>query len=71
MSNDTSARWPRISTRTPKNLDDKSLNNTDLHGVTLAAIQGLNQKPEQKETKIAELKNRLAKLEQFLNLSAK
>jgi uncharacterized protein YceH (UPF0502 family) len=33
----------------------------------LAAIQGLNQKLEQKETEIAELKQRLEKLEQLMN----
>lgn len=38
----------------------------DADGVALAAIQGLNQKLEQKETEITELKQRLEKLERLL-----
>ncbi len=54
----------------PLNPNDTVLNDADLHGVALAAIQGLNakleQRLEQKETEIAELKVRLEKLEQRL-----
>ena len=50
----------------PLNDSDTTLNTADLHGVALAAIQGLNQKLEQKETEIAELKQRLEKLEQLI-----
>jgi hypothetical protein len=39
----------------------------DADGVALAAIQGLNQKLEQKETEITELKARLQRLEQLVN----
>jgi outer membrane murein-binding lipoprotein Lpp len=39
----------------------------DESGVALAAIQGLNQKLEQKETEITELKARLERLEQLVN----
>jgi hypothetical protein len=38
--------------------------------VELAAIQGLNQKLEQKETEIAELKARLDRLEQAIQHKA-
>jgi hypothetical protein len=48
------------------NRSDTSLNDADLHGVALAAIQGLNQKLEQKETEITELKQRLEALEKLL-----
>jgi len=37
----------------------------------LAAIQGLNQKVEEKDARIAELERRLEKLEQRVNLKAK
>jgi len=47
--------------------DDKHIANIDEGGVALAAIQGLNQKLEQKETEITELKQRLEKLEQLFN----
>lgn len=61
----------------PLNPDDKSLNDADLHGVELAAIQGLNQKAEsgiqkaetqieQLKTENAELKKRLERLEQLV-----
>ena len=59
----------------PLNENDKALQDADLHGVALAAIQGLNQKVEeqtiaakQKDAEIAELKMRLEKLEQLINL---
>jgi SMC interacting uncharacterized protein involved in chromosome segregation len=68
----------------PLNDNDKVLNDADLHGVALAAIQGLNEKVEvslqnaeirsrrleekleQKETEITELKRRLEALEQVV-----
>ncbi len=55
----------------PLNDNDKALNDADLHGVELAAIQGLNQKLEARSQKLeaenAELKGRLDKLEQLIN----
>jgi hypothetical protein len=39
----------------------------DPDGVALAAIQGLNQKLQQKEAEITELKQRLERLEQLMN----
>ena len=48
-------------------IDDKHIATVDADGVALAAIQGLDQKLEQKETEIAELKARLEKLEQLVN----
>ena len=47
--------------------DDKHISVVDEGGVALAAIQGLNQKLEQKETEITELKTRLEKLEQLVS----
>jgi hypothetical protein len=47
--------------------DDKGITTLEFDGVELAAIQGLNQKLEQKETEITELKARLEKLEQLMN----
>jgi trimeric autotransporter adhesin len=48
------------------NSDDKMLNDADLHGVALAAIQGLNQKLEQtlkdKDARIAKLESEVASL---------
>lgn len=46
--------------------DDKSITTLEADGVAFAAIQGLNQKLQQKETEITELKQRLEKLEQLL-----
>jgi len=53
----------------PLNPDDKSLNDADLHGVALAAIQGLNRKldeqiqeSKEKDTEIADLKQELDEL---------
>jgi hypothetical protein len=50
--------------------DDKHITTVDADGVALAAIQGLNQKLEQrleqKETEITELKQRLTALEQLV-----
>ena len=45
------------------------ISTVDEDGVALAAIQGLDQKLEQKETEIRELKARLDKLEQLINQS--
>jgi outer membrane murein-binding lipoprotein Lpp len=45
---------------------DKAIGTVDEGGVALAAIQGLNQKMEQKETEITELKARLERLEQLV-----
>jgi len=54
--------------------DDKHISTVDADGVALAAIQGLNQKLEdqraelkQKQTEIAELKQRLERLEQLIS----
>jgi len=47
--------------------DERHIAPIDEGGVALAAIQGLNQKLEQKETEITELKARLERLEQFMN----
>ena len=44
---------------------DTGITTVDADGVALAAIQGLNQKLEQKQAEITELKQRLEKLEQF------
>jgi len=46
--------------------DDTSIATVDADGVALAAIQGLNQKLEQKETEITELKARLEALERII-----
>jgi len=47
--------------------DDTSIATVDADGVALAAIQGLNQKLEQKEAEIAKLKQRLEKIERLLD----
>lgn len=47
--------------------DEKRISAIDADGVALAAIQGLNQKVEEKEARIKELELRLEKLEQLLN----
>ncbi len=46
--------------------DDKHIAVVDEGGVALAAIQGLNEKLEQKETEITELKQRLEKIERLV-----
>ena len=58
-------------------LDDRHIATVDADGVALAAIQGLNQKLEQqtaaarrKDAEITDLKTRLEKLEQLMNLKA-
>jgi hypothetical protein len=48
-------------------LDDKHIATVDADGVALAAIQGLNQKVEEKDAKIVELEKRLKKLEQLFD----
>jgi hypothetical protein len=46
---------------------DIGITTVDADGVALAAIQGLNQKLEQKQAEITELKQRLEKLERLIN----
>jgi hypothetical protein len=46
--------------------DDKHISTVDEGGVALAAIQGLNQKVEEKDVEIADLRARLEKLEQLM-----
>jgi predicted RNase H-like nuclease (RuvC/YqgF family) len=53
----------------PLNDNDKMLNDADMHGVALAAIQGLNMKLQEKDAEIQELKGRLDKLERALSSS--
>jgi hypothetical protein len=48
-------------------LDDKHIATVDADGVALAAIQGLNQKLEEKTSRIEDLEKRLEKLEQLLD----
>jgi small-conductance mechanosensitive channel len=50
----------------PLNPDDKSLNDADLHGVTLAAIQGLNQKLDERDAEIQTLRQQNETLEKRL-----
>jgi translation initiation factor 1 (eIF-1/SUI1) len=45
----------------------KTITTQEADGVALAAIQGLNQKVEDLKSENAELKDRLARLEQFLS----
>jgi len=47
--------------------NDKQISTVDADGVALAAIQGLNQKLEEKDARIVELERRLEKLERLLN----
>ena len=47
--------------------DAKMIGYLDASGVALAAIQGLNQKLNEKDAEIADLKARLEKLEQLIN----
>jgi uncharacterized protein (DUF3084 family) len=58
----------------PLNESTTTLNDADLHGVTLAAIQGLNKKLEEqaetiqaKDGRISELEQRLSRLEKMLS----
>ncbi|MGC9941674.1 MAG: tail fiber domain-containing protein [Verrucomicrobiota bacterium] len=48
-------------------VDDKHISMVDEGGVALAAIQGLNQKLEEKDEEVRNLKLRLEKLEQLMN----
>jgi hypothetical protein len=50
----------------PLNDSDTTLNDADLHGVALAAIQGLNQKLNEKDAEIQELKQSVAELKQLV-----
>jgi hypothetical protein len=47
--------------------DDKHINNLDEEGVALAAIQGLNQKLDEKEAEIADLKKSVADLKAIVD----
>jgi hypothetical protein len=47
----------------PLNDNDQGLNDTDLHGVELAAIQGLNQKLNEKDAEIEKLKAKADKVD--------
>ena len=44
----------------------KTISNLEFDGVELAAIQGLNQKLQPKETGLTEFKQRIEKLEQLI-----
>jgi hypothetical protein len=50
--------------------DDKHIATVDEGGVALAAIQGLNEKLQEKDTQIEALEKRLADLERLVNASA-
>jgi uncharacterized coiled-coil protein SlyX len=50
-------------------LDDRSICTVDAEGVALAAIQGLNQKLQEKEEAIQNLQRRLERLEARLSAS--
>ena len=50
----------------PLNESTTTLNDADLHGVALAAIQGLNEKVKEKDAKIGELEKRLSDLERVV-----
>ena len=47
----------------PFNENDKMLNSADVAGVSLAAIQGLNQELNDKQAEIAELRGKVAKMD--------
>jgi hypothetical protein len=47
--------------------DEKHITTVDADGVALAAIQGLNQKLEQKNAEVAELKRELEKLKHVVD----
>ena len=59
MAQDFQAAFPLNESRT-------TLNDADLHGVALAAIQGLNQKLKAKDSEIQELKQGMAELKNML-----
>jgi hypothetical protein len=46
--------------------DDKSIGMVDADGVALAAIQGLNQKVEEKEARIRELEKSVSELKELV-----
>lgn len=48
--------------------DDKTMTDIDARGVTLAAIQGLNQIVKDRDGEIAKLKSRLAAIERRLGV---
>ena len=50
---------------------DKAIGTVDAGGVALAAIQGLNQKVEEKDAEIQSLKARLEALEKLVSESLK
>ena len=50
--------------------DEKHITTIDAYGVALAAIQGLNQKLEDKDAEIGRLSQRLEKLERLINLKS-
>ena len=63
----TSARWRRIfRRRSLDGADDKHISVVDEGGVALAAIQGLNQKLNEKDAEIQDLKQRLEALEKIV-----
>jgi hypothetical protein len=49
---------------------DKGITSVDTSGVALAAIQGLNQKLEEKDARISELEQRLLELEEMVQARA-
>jgi hypothetical protein len=51
--------------------DDKHITTVDESGVALAAIQGLNQKVDEKDARIAELERRLEKLERLMTQNSR
>jgi trimeric autotransporter adhesin len=55
----------------PLNTNDTMIDSGDLHGVSLAAIQGLNQKLEETRAENTELKARLAALEKLVTALAR
>ncbi len=50
----------------PLNDNDKTLNDADLHGVELAAIQGLNQKLKERDAEIQQLQQSVAELKSMV-----
>ncbi len=54
----------------PLNDNDKMLDGGDLHSVALAAIQGLNQKVEEKEARIRALEATVGEMKQMLTRMA-
>jgi hypothetical protein len=54
----------------PLNENEKMVDSGDLHGVALAAIQGLNQKVDEKEARIRALETELAEIKKLLMQSA-